>query len=33
LTEERLTEKVRAAWALGMPPSTEEAILSLRSLE
>jgi len=33
VTEERLTEKVRAAWALGMPPSTEETILRLRSSE
>ena len=33
LTEERLTEKVRAACALAMPPSTEETILRLRSSE
>ncbi len=34
LTEESETEKeVRAARALGMPPSTEETILSLRSRE
>jgi hypothetical protein len=33
LTEERLTEKVRAAWALEVPPSTEETILRLRSSE
>jgi hypothetical protein len=33
LTEERLTEKVRAARALGMPPSTAETSLRLRSIE
>ena len=33
LTEERLTEKMRAAWALGIPPSTAETILRLRSSE
>jgi hypothetical protein len=33
LAEERLTEKVRAARALDMPPSTAETILRLRSTE
>jgi hypothetical protein len=33
LTEERLTEKVRAARALGIPLSTAETILVLRSSE
>jgi hypothetical protein len=33
LTEERLTQKVRAAWALDMPPPTAETILLLRSSE
>jgi hypothetical protein len=32
-TEERLTEKVWAAWALGMLPSTAKTILVLRSSE
>jgi hypothetical protein len=31
--EERLTEKVRAAWALDIPPPTAETILCLRSSE
>jgi hypothetical protein len=31
--EERLTEKVRAAWALDIPSSTAEIILRLRSTE
>ena len=33
LSEERLTEKARAARALDMPPSTEETILCLKSSE
>jgi predicted glycosyltransferase len=34
LTEERLTEKVRDAWALDIPPPpTAETILRLRSTE
>jgi hypothetical protein len=33
LTEERLAEKVRAAWALDIPLSTAETILLLRSSE
>src|SRR5215212_2239800 len=33
LTEERLTRKVRAAWALDIPLSTQETILRLRSSE
>jgi hypothetical protein len=33
-TEERLTEKVRAAaWALDIPPSTADTTLLLRSSE
>src|SRR5215211_8336581 len=33
LTEERLTEKVRAAWSLDIPSPTAETILRLRSTE
>jgi hypothetical protein len=33
MSEERLTKKVRAGWALGMEPSTEETILPPRSWE